>query len=99
MFYIWNLVVKKGLARRALDILLTSPYFYIPNFLIIISFQRRLYRIAFSPALRPLDSAIYNSCIYATGRGARRAANSQMSIGSADSAARLAPYTPVPAIH
>ena len=99
MFYIWNLVIRKGLARRALGIFLTFSYSYISNFLIITSLQRRLCRIAFSPALYLLDNIIYNSYIYATGRGARRAANSQMSIGSADSAARLAPYTPVPAIH
>ena len=68
VFYIWNLVVRKGLARRALGTFLTSPHFHIPNFLIIASFQRRLCRIAFLPALRPLDSVIYNSCIYATGR-------------------------------
>ena len=47
VFYIWNSVVRKGLARRALGILLTSPHSHIPNFLIITSFQRRLYRIAF----------------------------------------------------
>ena len=75
MFYIWNFVIKKGLARRALGIFLIFIYFYIPNFLIIVFFQRRLYRIAFLPALRPLNNVIYNSYIYAIGRGARRAAN------------------------
>ena len=59
VFYIWNSVVRKGLARRALGILLTSPHSHIPNFLIIASLQRRLYRIAFSSSKLVIEFIYY----------------------------------------
>ena len=72
VFYIWNSVVRKGLARRALGTLLTSPHSHIPNFLIIASFQRRLYRIAFLPAKLVIEFIYYHDEFFEFTRYARR---------------------------
>ena len=72
VFYIWNSVVRKGLARRALGTLLTSPHSHIPNFLIIASLQRRLYRIAFSSSKLVIEFIHYHDEFFEFTRHARR---------------------------
>ena len=72
VFYIWNSVVRKGLARRALGTLLTSPHSHIPNFLIITSLQRRLCRIAFSSFKLVIEFIYYYNEFFEFTRHVRR---------------------------